>query len=79
MDKETFKSIILEKNIRFMPHHCCAICNCTVGYYFYITPNNEILATFDSSCDCGCSPETPCPLEDPAEWYDNLPDELKFF
>lgn len=79
MDKETFKSLILKKNIRFMPHHSCAICNHTVGYYFDITPNNEVLATFDNSCDCGYSPEIPCPLENPAEWYDNLPNELKYF
>lgn len=78
MDPQTFKNLIIEKKIRFIPHHNCGICGCCIGYYFEINPiTNDVRATFDSSCDCGWSPARPVSLEQAAAWYENLSDQEK--
>ena len=41
------------KNIRFIPHHDCALCGRLVGYVISFDDYNEVY--FDPSCNCGCS------------------------
>lgn len=72
MDVISFKQLVISKNIRFIPHHKCAICGCYVGYYLDIKPGNEVTADFSSACDCGWSPDRPVPLEDAAKCFEHM-------
>lgn len=78
MDTKKFGDMIIERNIRSMPHHACGICGAYTMYYFYINYEEKMLnVQYDSSCDCGCSTPRFIPLSDPAAHYDNLTDEEK--
>lgn len=72
---EEVKLSVLAKDITWIPHHRCGVCDAPVGY---IVSHGEIY--YDSSCDCAQSHPRPSSWDDLAswinlhtgEWYDHL-------
>ena len=44
---QLFNSVV-NKGIKYIPHHNCSLCNCMVGYVVV----DEIDLYFDATCDC---------------------------
>lgn len=74
MPIEEFKNLVITKNIRFIPHHKCAICGCDVGYCLDIDPEYGVIADYRSACDCEGDLDYPVPLEVAANWFNSLPE-----
>lgn len=50
MDTKKFGDMIIERNIRSMPHHACGICGAYTMYYFYINYEEKMLnVQYDSA------------------------------
>lgn len=60
------KTLAELKQMTFIPHHECGCCGAMVGWRVY-----DGLPWFDSSCDCGCSPERPDTWENAFRWYNS--------
>lgn len=60
------KTLAELKEIPFIPHHNCALCNTMVGWYVQSKRDNPY---FDPSCDCGGSPGHYETWEQVFKWY----------
>ena len=52
MTAEEIKDLCQRQGITFIPHHACAICGATTGWYlFWCWPPYEV--AYSNDCNCG--------------------------